>query len=107
MIGIKDKKQAATANANANENGHENGNDDDSIDVADDEKCDQLATYSYKFNAEHHLHHFDSILKVYSQNIKVKDHLSCILPLSSQTMPGVVGDMGHYAVVHLSIHLWY
>lgn len=80
-MALKIKNRLQLQKANANANGHENGNDDDSIDVADDEKCDQLATYSYKFNAEHHLHHFDSILKVYSQNIKVKDHLSCILPL--------------------------
>ena len=66
MLGIKDEKDAATANANENEN----GNNDDSTNAADDEECNQLATYSYKFNAEHHLHHFDFILKVYSQNIK-------------------------------------
>jgi hypothetical protein len=67
MLEIKDKKDAATANMNENEEGE----DDESIGATDDEECNQLATYSYKFDAEHHLHHFESILKAYSQNIKL------------------------------------
>ncbi len=46
------------------------GNHDDSTstDAADDDEV-ECSHYSYKFDAEHHLHHFDSILKAYGQNV--------------------------------------
>ena len=48
------------------------GNDDDSTstDAADDDDDDvECGHYSYKFDAEHHLHHFNTILKAYGQNV--------------------------------------
>ena len=53
------KKDAAT-----------DGNNDDSTstDAADDDDV-ECGHYSYKFDAEHHLHHFNTILKAYGQNV--------------------------------------
>jgi hypothetical protein len=48
-------------------------NDDETDETANDnnlEEGEQWASYSHTFDAEHHTHHFGSILKVYNQEAK-------------------------------------
>ena len=59
MLGMKDK--------DAENDG--NDNDSTSSDASDDDEVEECCHYSYKFNAEHHLHHFNTILKAYGLNV--------------------------------------
>jgi hypothetical protein len=45
-------------------------NDEDDEAANDNEEAGQEASYSHKFDAEHHIHHFGSILKAYNQEVK-------------------------------------
>jgi hypothetical protein len=50
-----------------------NANDDEADETANDNKEEegkQWASYSHKFDAEHHIHHFGSILEAYIQEVK-------------------------------------
>ena len=58
MFGMKDKDAATDGN----------DNDSTSSNAADDDEVEECSHYSYKFDAKHHLHHFNAILKAYGQN---------------------------------------
>jgi hypothetical protein len=48
-------------------------NDDEADETANDnneEEGELWVSYSHKFDAEHHIHHFGSILKAYNQEVK-------------------------------------
>ena len=60
MLAMKDKD--AATDGNDNDSTSSNASDDDEV----EEECSH---YSYKFDAEHHLHHFNTILKAYGLNV--------------------------------------